>query len=135
MWLCLNDAFLSIVSKDCGPHQLLVRARRPGDIEKILPGADVRRTDHEGADYLFRAVVDRGAVVQALAEEVGRINYPNFKDSVDDRALHDAYMRVWIAMLDVQPRQRRASSFLPLDGTPHVKKPKKRGRRSMKKGR
>ena len=32
MWICLNNAFLSVVSKDCRPDELLVRARRKGEL-------------------------------------------------------------------------------------------------------
>lgn len=109
MWLCLNDCFLSIVSKDCARDELLVRARRKGDIEKVFPEAAVRRDAR--ADYLFRAVVKRREIANALAGEVQRIAYGNFKDSVDDgnaagRRLHDAYMRVWSAMATLQPKPR-----------------------------
>jgi hypothetical protein len=31
-WIMLNNAFFSIVKKDCPVDHLLVRARRPGDI-------------------------------------------------------------------------------------------------------
>lgn len=54
MWICLNDAFLSIVRKDCGPNELLVRARREGDIERVFPRVKVEVTPL--ADYLYRAV-------------------------------------------------------------------------------
>ena len=36
MWIMMSDCFLSIVRKDCSPGQLLVRARREGDIEKVF---------------------------------------------------------------------------------------------------
>jgi hypothetical protein len=109
MWIFLNDAFLSIVSKDCARDELLVRARRKGDVEKIFPGARVVR--NEEADYLFRAVVKRSEVAKALRGEVQRITYPNFKDSVADDALHNAYLRVWAAMLQLQPVRAFDSLF------------------------
>ena len=37
MCLCLSDGFLSIVAKDCADDELLVRARRHGDIERTFP--------------------------------------------------------------------------------------------------
>ena len=43
MWIMMNNSFLSIVSKDCGPAELLVRARRAGDIERVFPDAKVTR--------------------------------------------------------------------------------------------
>ena len=64
MWIMTNNAYLSIVSKDCGPAELLVRARRAGDIEKVFPNAKVtRQTD---SDYLYRAVLPRDVVKQSL---------------------------------------------------------------------
>lgn len=102
MWICLYDAFLSIVHKDCKPDELLVRARRPGDIEKIFPNATV--TEYDRSDYQFRAVVSRADVIDALATEVTDIEYPNFKDQVSDRPLHDAYLNVWTTMSRLQPK-------------------------------
>ena len=100
MWLCSRDSFLSIVSKGCAPTELLVRARRKNDIEKVFPSATVTR--NTGTDYLYRAVIPRGAVKQALAAMVDQIDYPNFKDSVEDRSLHAAYVSVWCAMAGLQ---------------------------------
>jgi hypothetical protein len=90
MWIMTNNSYLSIVSKDCGPAELLVRARRAGDIEKIFPDAKVTRTTNR--DYLYRAVLPRDVVKQALAAMIDHINYPNFKNSVEDRSLHAAYI-------------------------------------------
>ncbi len=101
MWIMLNDCFLSIVSKDCRRDELLVRARREGDIEKVFPKATVTR--YTRSDYLFRAVVKRATVEEALAGETQRILYGNFKSSVRDRPLHDAYLRVWSIMAELQP--------------------------------
>jgi hypothetical protein len=100
MWIMHSDCFLSIVSKDCGTTELLVRARRNGDIEKVFPSAKVTR--NTGTDYLYRAVIPRDAVKQALAIMVDQIDYPNFKDSVEDRSLHSAYVGVWCAMAGLQ---------------------------------
>lgn len=101
MWIMLNDAYFSIVSKDCKRNELLVRARRPGDIEKVFPTAKVTELHH--ADYQFRAVVTRSEIKSAMNGEVDRIAYSNFKDSVGDKGLHDAYLRVWSHMSLLQP--------------------------------
>lgn len=106
MWIMLNDAFLSLVQKDCRRDELLVRARRKGDIEKIFEHASVTYTPN--ADYHWRAVVKRSEVADALIGEVNRITYPNFKDSVTDGLLHSAYLRVWTAMNQLQQRERGA---------------------------
>lgn len=101
MWICLNDAYLSIVSKDCKRNELLVRARRPGDIQKVFPNAVVTELHH--ADYQFRAVITRAEIKSAMCGEIDRISYSNFKDSVGEKDLHDAYMRVWSHMSLLQP--------------------------------
>ena len=94
MWVCLNSAFFSIFEQpQPGSETLLVRARRKGDIEKVFPGAKVERTP--GRDYLFRAMIDRELGAQAIADQVRQVSYPNFKDSVRDRKLHDVYARFW----------------------------------------
>jgi hypothetical protein len=100
MWLMFSDCFLSVVSKDCGPTELLVRARRRGDIERMFPSAKV--IEDTKTDYLYRAVLPRDVVKQAVADMIDHIDYPNFKNSVKDRMLHDAYLDVWAAMAGVQ---------------------------------
>jgi hypothetical protein len=100
MWIMTNDGYLSIVSKDCGPAELLVRARRAGDIERVFPNAKVTRSTN--SDYLYRAVLPRNEVKQAVAAMIDHIDYPNFKDSVEDRSLHAAYISVWCAMAGLQ---------------------------------
>lgn len=103
MWIMLNDAFFSVVKKDCARDELLVRARRPGDLEKVFPEAKVTRSTK--SDYAYRATIKTYVLKAALDVEINRINYSNFKDSVsmDDEPLHNAYMAVWQAMSKVQP--------------------------------
>jgi hypothetical protein len=110
MWLMLNDAFLSIVKKDCPDDSLLVRARRPGDIEKVFGRRTkvIRATD---ADYLYRAMVSRADVDLAILREIRRIDYSNFKSSVMDKDLHDAYLKVWTAMAVTQNPQPYSQPF------------------------
>jgi hypothetical protein len=108
MWICLNDAFLSIVHKECGPDELLVRARRPGDIERIFPHAQVE--SRSGTDYQFRAVLPRADVAAALMTEAMTIDYDNFKGATRDRRLHDAYAGFWNLHARLQPRQPYAGN-------------------------
>lgn len=114
MWVCLNRSFLSIVNQPDNKDVLLVRARRKGDIQKVFPGAKVKRTPER--DYLYRAVIPRTEVARAIADEVVNINYGNFKASVRDNRLHDAYSSVWTIMSRLQPSApySGAHSNLPL---------------------
>jgi hypothetical protein len=102
MWIMFSDCFLSVVFKDCEPGELLVRARRKGDIERVFPDAKVRRDTK--ADYLYSAAIPRMDIALAIGQRIGDISYSNFKDSVTDDALHRAYMQVWFAMVELQPR-------------------------------
>ena len=102
MWICLNNAFLSAVAKDCAADELLVRARVKNHITNVFPDAKVKTSDN--TDYRFRAVVKRDAIAKALADQVKCIQYPNFKDSVRDDNLHSAYSRVWSAMYTLQSK-------------------------------
>ena len=100
MWLCLSDAFLSIVEPEAGSAVLLVRSRRDGDILKVFPGAKVTRTP--GRDYLFRALIDREEVALVIADHLRGTDYNNFKNSVRDDKLHNAYSGFWTIMSRVQ---------------------------------
>lgn len=111
MWIFLKDAFLSIVEDKTDPHggTLLVRARARGDIERIFPTARVSTTP--GRDYRFRASLPSVAVANAIADEITRIGYGNFKDSVSENDRHNAYLRVWSTMSQWQefryPKQEK----------------------------
>ena len=101
MWIMMSDCFLSIVRKDCWPGQLLVRARREGDIEKVF-GRPIEVERDLNADYLFRARIPEEEVAEVMRREVMSISYGNFKDSVRDEALHDAYLTCWHALARTQ---------------------------------
>jgi hypothetical protein len=91
----------SIVRKDCAPGQLLVRARREGDIERVF-GRHVIVERDICADYLYRAKISEEEAAEVMRREVLSISYPNFKDSVRDQALHDAYLGCWHALARTQ---------------------------------
>lgn len=101
MWIMLNNAFLSIVAHRDQPDNLCVRARVAGDIEAVFPGAEVTHTPN--ADYAYRSVLSRALVAQDIAINIRHaINYDNFKNSVSDNDRHEAYLRCWGAMRDLQ---------------------------------
>jgi hypothetical protein len=101
MWCCFNTSFLSIVHKQCQPDELLVRARVAGHIEAVFPQAKV--TESFGTDYRYRAALKRDEVAAAMVSAVMGLEYSNFKDSVENGRLHDAYSRVWHEMGRLQP--------------------------------
>lgn len=100
MWVMLSDSFLSIVQDTTNPNNLLVRARRRGDIRAVFPEAQEKIV--KNADYLVRASIERSLVAARIQTEVLDIDYPNFKDSVKDPVLHFSYSRIWEIMVEMQ---------------------------------
>ena len=100
MWVCLNNSFLSIVENKKDKNQLLVRARRKGDIEKTFPDTNI--IEDGGTDYKYRALVPRDLVADAMHDSIMNINYGNFKNSVKDDNLHNAYADFWATMYALQ---------------------------------
>jgi hypothetical protein len=102
MWICGSDYFLSIVDDGTIEGCLVVRARRKGDIEKIFPGAEVKTL--KGRDYQFRTHIKRQLVAKAISDQIMAIDYDNFKNSVEDNRLHDAYAGFWQLHAGLQPK-------------------------------
>ena len=102
MWIVLNDAFLSVVSKRGSETHLLVRARVRGDIEKIFCDAEV--FEDGSADYKYRSYIDRDTVSKVIGDSISKIEYDNFKNSVskDDHKRLQAYTNVWGALYELQ---------------------------------
>lgn len=100
MWVFLSGAYLSIVADRNRPSDLLVRARFKGDIERVIPEADV--VEGAGSDYRFRANVPRNQAADMLSRTVTQMTATNFKASVSEHWRHDVYFRVWDVMSHAQ---------------------------------
>ena len=103
MWIMLYDCFFSIVKRDCADDELMVRARRKGDIEKIWKNTKVTR--YTKSDYLYRAAIKKVDVVAAISTEIEDIDYDNFKNAVKDIPYHRALNHIWteLSMLQELP--------------------------------
>lgn len=101
MWFFGSEAFLSVVQHKQDPSILVVRARRPGHIEKMFPTAKV--VTHDGRDYQFRTELPREVVAERMAQYVMEMTATNFKDSVKDKVYHHACYGVWSCMEKIQP--------------------------------
>lgn len=102
MWICLNNAFLSIVSKGDDDNKLCVRARKRSHIAEIFPEVSSEIIESKDADYRFRVFIDRETVAKVIAVELKNISYDNFKNSVADKKLARAYGNIWAIMYDLQ---------------------------------
>lgn len=112
MWIFTSDASLSIVKyesdTDAYGDVLLVRSRVRGDIEQFMSlGVSEQAMGYQKAmqvmnmpqaDYRWRVIAPRWMVNECMAQYISQIEYPNFKNSVEDEVRHTAYTDVWQAM-------------------------------------
>jgi len=108
MWIFTTRGFYSIVQAPV-PGRMLVRARFEGDIEALLPGAEVSVTPER--DYMYRTIVTPEDVIAALSKVTLDIDYPNFKDAVLDDKRHPAYGNVWGIMYNAGDNRPRIESW------------------------
>ena len=105
MWLMTTRGFSTVVEHRDDADRLIIRARCESDIAalaELVAGAPVRLAE---ADYAWRVEATRDEWQAAMRVLVEEIDYPNFKGAVRDPAHHDAYLRVWGAMLALDDRQ------------------------------
>lgn len=102
MWICLKDAFFSVVEHFDDDSLVLVRARFPDDIHKVF-GYDAEHTPQN--DYPYRTTMSKTEFAQTLSQEAASINYNNFKGEADriaktddDHRRANAYHDVWAIM-------------------------------------
>lgn len=105
MWIFTPTAMVSIVAHRTKPGRLLVRARLRGDLERLFPGCTVQRTP--GADYRFRACIDREKVAEVVSALMWDMDYDNVKNAIPHGApVHDLRHRfmseVWRAGMRAQ---------------------------------
>lgn len=102
MWIAMNDSFVSVVKnqQDKGNKTLMVRARVKEDLENLCPGKKIIVTPT--SDYRFRVVITREEFADIMANRVENINYNNFKNSVKEDWRHNAYLKIWTTMYNVQ---------------------------------
>lgn len=121
MWLFTEHGFYSAVRDG---ERIVVRARRPGDLEKLsesMPGLSEVEVS-PGRDYRYRAFASREDFAAGVAAVALDIDYSNFKSRVDSKPLErrtsrnlysDVCHRVWNVVEKMQPggaygRSRRA---------------------------
>lgn len=108
MWLFTREGFFSVVQDKGDFMKLVVRTRRRGDLERLSIALNTHLDIIEGAgtDYQYRAVVDRVAFRDYMAEGIDGIDYTTgVKDKIDcgENDRHTAMYRVWSAMMSLQP--------------------------------
>lgn len=113
MWVMTNRGFYSAIQFDprkaskeapgWTKNVLLVRTRDEESVKRLAQAVGRDYHETKAGDYLYRIQVTRREFRTFLGDEVDRIGYGNFKSSVKNKPLHDAYMKVWSAMAALQP--------------------------------
>lgn len=107
MWIITSDAFVSIVEHRENPDLLIVRGRFSGDVARFLGVKQSNERETPEADYRFRIITRREVVAQAMQRQLGRVRYPNFKDSIAAAWRKALAMRVWSIFHAAQEERAR----------------------------
>jgi len=91
MWICFNDAFISIVQDETRFERFVVRARKKEHLEVLFHDYKKAIIASYTSDYRYRLFLDKKVVKEVLVERLMDIEYPNFKNSVEDEDLHKLY--------------------------------------------
>lgn len=113
MWIFSRDwVFASVVANSKEPGTLLVRFRREAHAKTFLvlyPFGDLEVTGE--ADYRYRVTVPKAEFAKVMADQVGHIDYRNFKDALyrehDDPEVDLVAHRVWGLLVDFQESEGR----------------------------
>lgn len=119
MWVMTPRGFYSAVEHRDDPSTVIVRARVRRDLLELrdLTDEPIRPIKMDYADYRYRVELSKAEWARIAAGLALEVEYPNFKNAVkavqgDKRAR--VYMRVWSALLELQPRRRLADGFRQL---------------------
>ena len=100
MWIFLNTGFISVVQDRRDSERVVIRARRPEVLMRLFPKEKILL--NREADYRYRVFVRRAQLGAALCGEIIGIDYPNFKDSVQDSETRALYHAIWELGLEYQ---------------------------------
>ena len=104
MWIFTRESFLSVAQHPDDPRLVVVHASIEGDIERIFPGVEVgERMDR---DHRYSATIPIERMMQALLNEMKKINYPELHYAVEDLPRWQAYINVWVTMYEEQQRRQ-----------------------------
>ncbi|MBB1515015.1 hypothetical protein H5398_03350 [Tessaracoccus sp. MC1679] len=120
MWIFSEKGFVSLVQDRDDASKLQVRARVADDITDTFPGAELFTAD--GADYRYRARIDRREVADVMHRAVMGVNYDShFKDVAIEASNHPgrwrAYYGVWTALAELQ-------DYKPYSSVPRALEPR-----------
>lgn len=94
MWICFNDGFLSVVADKHDSTRLMVRARRKQDLLNAV-GKEAEIVETPDRDYGWRTFIARKDFKAIVGGRIDKIDYTNFKNSVENYDLHEMHLDFW----------------------------------------
>ena len=143
MWIITNKGIISVVQDRHDPERLLVRSRNKAFLQSVVEDLGHEVTEDQNADYPYRLFMGRMEFMDVLLQEVEKIKYPNFKNSVVDPVLQGLYSKVWSILsvlgmgryygrgLTVEELERLPNDDFEEDGSLHEDWGRGRGRRKL----
>lgn len=99
MWICTNNAYVSIVEDRYDENFVFVRGRREIDV-KNFTSSDRPIHHTPDADYQYRTRISKNELVNILITLPSKVTYDNFKASVKDDALQRTYHEFWCSSIN-----------------------------------
>lgn len=122
MWTTTREGFLSLVQDRADRDVLQVRARVPEDITAMFPAAEVQTVP--GADYRYRARVNRLEVANAIHAAIMAIDYDSHFKDVALAATTDQRPERAAAYYDAWRAFARLQDYAPYSTAPRTGEPR-----------
>lgn len=104
MWIFSETGFTSTVVHPTNPELLIVRARDAASLSAVCAASNKQIISTPLNDYPFRVSVDRAQLRKVMTEEIGRLNYTNYKAhmaQIRDFYFSNALHHVWASMASI----------------------------------
>jgi hypothetical protein len=116
MWVFIKDQgfFSAVQTNSIKKSEVMVRARCYEDLQKLLVAIEMPEEKihlSPGADYIARIIIPKEKWAKYLAAQAMAIDYPNFKDTVDDSERYYAYSGAWLALKEWQVHSKLAQTL------------------------
>lgn len=97
MWIFGSNSFVSIVEDWNDNEKVFVRSRRKQDLLDFLSphSASYEIIHTPKNDYHYRVRIDKCVLGLILCDLASKVNYTNFKDSIDDADLYRFAAETW----------------------------------------
>lgn len=106
MFIFTSKGFISVVQSSKDSNELMVRARREGDLKSLFPNHEPIHTPN--ADYPWRIFIKRVQFIAVMIDQIGKISYFKFKPTTSGD-YHDLLVQVWARGLYYQDRESGVS--------------------------